>query len=251
MAPSPKVTIITVSYNAERTIAQTIESVIRQGYSQLEYILIDGASTDNTLDIAARYRDVIDLLISEPDFGIYHAMNKGVGLASGEIIGILNADDWLEDGAIETVAKTFAHNSSLSVVYGAMHKVEKNGSTIKTVRSRETMSDLIAAPFNHPATFVRRSVYKALGGFDERYSTAADYDLMIRIKKGGFSYCYIDTPLANFREGGVTSKSIGFPVRDLLTIQKKNGYPFVWRWYGIFVRGLRMGGGLLIKFFAR
>ena len=112
-----KVSIITVCYNSAKTIKRTIKSVAEQDYEEIEYIIIDGGSTDGTLDIIDRYKDKISVLVSEPDEGIYDAMNKGIARATGDIIGFMNSDDWYADGAIVAIAEAFKKTEA-EIVYG-------------------------------------------------------------------------------------------------------------------------------------
>ncbi len=116
----PLVSIITVCLNSEKTIEQTIQSVINQTYPNIEYIIIDGKSTDRTLEIIDKYKGKISILVSESDEGIYDAMNKGLKLATGELIGIINSDDWYESDAVETIVNSFLADRNVQVIYGNM-----------------------------------------------------------------------------------------------------------------------------------
>ena len=110
---NPLVSIITVCFNSERTIEQTIKSVLNQTYKEIEYIIVDGQSTDGTLDIINKYSSQIAKIVSEPDEGLYHAMNKGISMATGDIVGIINSDDWYEPYTVEEVVKCFVQNAEL------------------------------------------------------------------------------------------------------------------------------------------
>ena len=200
---SEKVSIITVVYNNARTIEQTIRSVLSQTYQNIEYIVIDGGSTDGTVEIIRKYLDWIDIFISEKDEGLYYAMNKGIGLASGDIIGILNSDDKYIENAISLVIDHYK-NRKADVLYGNALVVDS------AVKSRMYIgSDIeelwyrMAIP--HPATFVKRDIYVKYGIFDTQYQIAADYDLILRLYSNGVKFDHIDNTLTVFRSGGIST----------------------------------------------
>lgn len=202
-----KVTIITVAYNSENCIAGTIESVLAQTYSNIEYLIIDGQSKDKTVEIAESYRQALEAkgitytIVSEPDGGIYDAMNKGIRLATGDIIGLLNSDDTFEPEAVQTVVETF-ENTGCELMFADIRVHKSNGdSFVKKARLRkfETSRD-----WNHPTTFVRGDIYKAnpfrnLGIHD-------DYGFFLQMKRQGRKIVTVDKVLANFRMGGASNK---------------------------------------------
>lgn len=202
-----KFTIITVAYNSENCIARTIESVLSQTHNEIEYLIIDGKSADKTVEIAESYRQALEAkgiaytIVSEPDGGIYDAMNKGIRLATGDIIGLLNSDDTYEPEALQTVAETFAQtNCELMFADVRIHKPD-GSSFIKKARLRrfETSRD-----WNHPTTFVRGDIYKAnpfrnLGIHD-------DYGFFLQMKRQGRKIVTVNKVLANFRMGGASNK---------------------------------------------
>ncbi len=202
---SPLVSIITVVYNGKKHIEQTIQSVLSQTYTNIEYIIIDGASTDGTLAIIQKYKSSISQIVSEKDTGIYNAMNKGLALAKGEIIAILNADDYYYPETIELVVNQF-NQSKAEIVYGSIVKLKEinNQEYFKEVQPN---LDLIeeTMPIFHPATFIKKQVYDQVGKFNEKYRVSADYDLIYKIYRAGFTFELLDKPLAIFRLGGVTS----------------------------------------------
>lgn len=201
-----KFSIITVSYNSESTIRDTLESVLQQTYDNFEYIIVDGNSTDKTLDIVKEYQVKFNgklTYISEPDNGIYDAMNKGIRMATGDIIGIINSDDWYEKNALQSVAKHCVEESC-AIYYGAMRIIdESNGKEIRCTLNhpeyiRETM-------INHPATFVSRQVYEKYGAFDCQYKMSADYDFIIRMTQlEDVKFVPVYDILASFRMGGIS-----------------------------------------------
>lgn len=199
-----KVSIITVCFNAELTIEQTIRSVIEQSYQNIEYIIVDGRSSDHTLDIIAKYADKISKVISEPDKGIYDAMNKGIKNATGDIIGILNSDDWYEKDAIERVVEVFERSDS-QIVHGDVRFIYGDGSSKDTVT--DSMNKLwYEMVVRHPATFVRREVYQKEGMFDDTFRVAGDYEFILRCYANNVKFYYLNTILTNFRMNGISNQ---------------------------------------------
>lgn len=236
MGNSPLVSIITVSFNSERTLAATIESVLAQTYHNMEYWIIDGASKDHTLEIAESYRTQLEEkgiryhILSEPDGGIYDAMNKGIRNATGEIIGIINSDDWYESEAVQTAVETF-QKADCDLMYANIRMYKADGSTfIKKARSRRFQT---SRDWNHPTTFVKAECYKKypfrqLGIHD-------DYGFFLQMRKLGKKIVTVDKVLANFHMGGASNH------KDLKAAKKRimdryrycyriNGYS---RWYMI------------------
>jgi glycosyltransferase involved in cell wall biosynthesis len=208
-----KISIITVVYNNEKTIENAITSVLSQQYKDIEYIVIDGNSTDNTKNIIEQYASNIGKFISEPDGGIYDAMNKGIELATGDVIGVLNSDDlYYNDMVIANVAKRFIEKPDLLMVYGDLVYVNAEN-TDKIVRK------WVSKPYSkrffeygnvppHPTLFVRKKVYTQYGLFKIKYKLAADYDFMLRVfKASGFLSDYIPGVMVKMRLGGATNKS--------------------------------------------
>lgn len=201
-----KVSIITVSYNSEKTIEQTIQSVIGQTYEDIEYIIIDGGSTDTTMDIVKKYQDKIVYTVSEPDKGIYNAMNKGIKVASGNIIGIINSDDWYDLEAVEKAVKAFQTNSA-EVLYGDCIYIYESGKRVRNIKyPLEAMWYLMVTP--HPTVFVKKEIYQKYGIFDESYRMAADYELMLRFYSAGVKFSYLEYDMAYFRSGGASTKQV-------------------------------------------
>ena len=221
----PLVTILTVVFNNDKYLENTIKSVLYQSYSNIEYIIIDGGSTDKTLKIISNYDFAIDYWVSEPDEGIYDAMNKGIILSSGHIIGILNSDDYYERDTLSKVVFHFLKTkSNLMLVHGAMRKINAKGNVDSIYGSKDKMSNLLTAPFNHPTCFFHKSFYEEYGLFDTSFSTAADYDLMLRFQKKNLPSIYVNDILTNFRMTGVTSNKM-FPNRQIYLLLRKNGFP--------------------------
>ncbi len=198
----PLVSIITVVFNGAKHVEQTINSVLNQSYKNIEYIIIDGGSTDGTIDIIKRYESKIDYWQSEHDGGIYVAMNKGISLANGELIGIINADDFYLPDAIEKIIEvdTIEH---ADIYHGNMQYVTENGESILSAKPDITKMDEMPAIF-HPTCFVKKSVYDKAGMFDTQYKISADYDFLLRCLKQNFTFYYIPQTLTCFRLGGMS-----------------------------------------------
>jgi len=218
------VSIITVCRNAEKTIAATIESVLHQTYKHVEYIIIDGASTDRTMEIAKIYEPKFRgrmRLISEPDAGIYDAMNKGIALATGELIGILNADDWYELDALESVVQEFMKQGT-GVYYGLLRYWSGGKEKmIRTIKHEFLHQDTLP----HPTCFVSRSLYQQYGNFTLNYRFAADYDLLLRFYTSkSVKFVFINTILANFNDRGASTKHEEQALKEMYTIQYHYGF---------------------------
>ncbi len=219
-----KVSIITVCYNSEKTIEKTIKSVLGQTYDNIEYIIVDGASSDGTMDIVSSYRERFGdrlTVISEPDDGIYFAMNKGIERSSGELIGIINSDDWYETNAVEKMVEAYRenHDNPLTVYYG-MTGIISDGIMLEVAgSSHENLEDEM---ISHPSCFVTKAAYDKIGVFDTGYTSVADYDLMLRYKRSGqVSFVPVEAHIANFVLGGMSST--GRAYIDLLRLKMHYG----------------------------
>lgn len=207
-----KISIITVCYNSQNTIADTIESIKQQDYKNIELIIVDGASTDNTLSIIKSYGNFITQLISEPDKGIYDAMNKGILLATGDIIGILNSDDLLSHSKVlSNIHNTFIQ-SGAECLYGDLTYV-KSSNTKKTVRYWKAGKGSAAQFYYgwappHPTFYVKKEVFKTCGLYRLDIFVAADYEFMLRaIVKYKKKLVYLPEVIVLMRLGGVSNNS--------------------------------------------
>jgi glycosyltransferase involved in cell wall biosynthesis len=199
----PLVSIITVTFNAEKHLEQTIRSVLNQTYKNIEYIIIDGGSKDKTIDIIKKFEDQIDLWISEPDGGIYFAMNKGITLAKGDIIGILNADDYYFEDSVKIVVEANKVNNA-DVYHGDMLSI--NDITNKEELSKPDESKMNEKPsIFHPTCFVKKSVYQKIGGFDTKFKISSDYEFLLRCKKNQILFNYVPQLITTFRVGGMSA----------------------------------------------
>jgi len=208
-----KVSIITICYNSEKTIADTIQSVLSQTYNDVEYIIVDGASTDSTLEIVKSFGKQITQLISEPDKGIYDAMNKGVSMASGELIGILNSDDFYTNSdVLEQVVKQLM-KSNTDALYGNLLYVDQ--SNTNKVKRRWVSGRYKREKFKwgwmppHPAFFVKKSVYDNYGNYTLELKSSADYEFMLRVLyKHRISCSYLPQIITKMRVGGQSNASL-------------------------------------------
>lgn len=224
-----KISIVTVCFNSGKTIEDTIRSVLKQKYTNYEYIIIDGKSTDNTLDIVKKYEPKFKgkmKVISEKDKGLYDAMNKGIKLSSGDIIGTINSDDILGD---EYVFNKIVDNfdDSTEVVYGDV--IYKDSTLTKSIRyyisgERKGFSWCPA----HPTMYIRKEVFDKVGYYNLKYKVGADYDMMTRLNKSNINFKYIKEYLVYMRLGGASNGLKGYlnGFKDAYTILKDNKIKF-------------------------
>lgn len=208
-----KVSIITISYNSAETIKDTIESVLAQDYPDIEYIIVDGASSDGTMDIIKKYEDRVAQVISESDNGIYDAMNKGLKLATGELIGILNSDDVYKDNRVISDVVSTVQESNSDALYADLVYSDRNDLT--RVKRYWRSGSFKKNSFKwgwmppHPTFFVKRSVYERYGYFNTSLKTSADYEIMLRfLFKEGISVSYLDRVITIMRMGGQSNASV-------------------------------------------
>lgn len=237
------VSIITVCRNSEATIRTTIESVLHQSYENIEYILIDGASSDGTVDIIRSYekdfaeRDFSYHYISEPDEGIYDAMNKGIHLATGAIVGMINSDDWYEQEAVSVAVKAY-RQQPYDLFYADLRIIGDRGSFIKKSRNSNWITSRY---WNHPTTFIPRRIYDQYQYKNENIHDDWDLILRIRKEKEDCKVCVVNKVLANFRRGGVShERSIRKALkraRIKYRIYRDNEYS---RWYAVECYGMEI-----------
>lgn len=201
---TPLFSVITVVRNGAAHLEQAIASVLAQSCRDFEYIIIDGGSMDGTLEIIRKYEDRIDCWVSEPDSGIYEAMNKGMGLARGELIGLLNADDFYEPDALERVAACFREKAVCGIYYGDNYVLQED--LHLTYRRRADLRCWLGMSICHQAMFVHRDVYRDLAGYREEFRFAADYDFLLRAVAAGVDFLHVGGFLVHYRNTGLTSK---------------------------------------------
>lgn len=229
-----RISVITATYNSGRTISDTLESVLRQTYSDVELIVVDGGSRDDTMDVVRRYEPRFGGRMhwtSEPDRGIYDAMNKGIARATGDVVGILNSDDfYTSDTVLQRVAETM-ENSDIDAVYGDIHYV-RDGDLHKCVRyysSRPFRRGLMRLGFMpaHPSFYCRREVYERCGTFDTTYRVAADFENLLRlIYVNRIKTRYLPVDFVTMRTGGASTSGLSSHrqiMRDHLRALRSNG----------------------------
>jgi glycosyltransferase involved in cell wall biosynthesis len=212
----PSITVITASYNAAATLEATLRSVREQHYdAEVEHVVVDGGSTDGTLDILRRSGL---RFVSEPDRGLTHAINKGIAMARHDVVGSLNADDTYVPGALTHVGRAFAAHPEAEWVTGLCPIVDGDGQEIRKwvsaykgffLRHHSFRLHLVQNYVSAPATFVRRSALETVGGYDERFLYSADYDMWLKLGRRG-DPVVLDEPLATFRMAGETLSLTGF-----------------------------------------
>jgi glycosyltransferase involved in cell wall biosynthesis len=246
-----KVSVITIAYNSAETIEDTIKSVVSQDYPELEYIIIDGGSTDNTLKIIDRYKDHISNIISEPDKGIYDAMNKGVANATGELVGILNSDDiYADDKVVTDIVNQLGDKDAIyaDLVYVKRDAIDE---VTRYWKSGEyTKGDFVKGWMPpHPTFFVRKRCYDAYGTYDLRLKSAADYECMLRmIHKNNISLAYLPRVITKMRVGGQSNANVNNRVKanqeDRMAWEMNGLKP---RFYTLYLKPLRKIGQFLKK----
>lgn len=226
-----KISVITVCFNSARTLGDTLESVAAQTHLDIEHIVVDGASTDGTLKIIERYRKHVALLISEPDQGIYEAMNKGLRVATGEVIGFLNADDvYADSGVVERVSAIMAKDG-LDALFGDAEFVspDRPNQPVRRYRSERFRPERIAWGWMpaHPALFLRRRVYESYGLFRTDYRIAGDFEYCARIfHRNTLLYRSLPETLVRMRTGGISTSGWRNTVllnREVLRACRENG----------------------------
>lgn len=222
---NPKISVITISYNSEKTIEKTIQSVLNQTIDDFEYVIIDGGSTDSTIDIIKSYEAEFNgrlKWVSEPDNGIYDAFNKGIKLSVGDYIGFINSDDWYQHNALE-VLKVSLLESKADVIFGLLNVWESNKLVWVYCNFCSTIQKESLA---HPSTFISRKAYQQHGLYSLDYKSASDYEMFIRLYNAGCSFKYVDSAFSNFARGGVSGTSLGY----FETLGIKHKYKFIGRY---------------------
>lgn len=208
-----KVSIITVVYNRADVIRDTIESVLSQTYKNIEYIIIDGASNDGTMDVVNEYKDKISRIISEPDRGLYDAINKGIKEATGDVIGLIHSDDfYLDNLVIQRVVDTFKKENKHMLFADLLYiKGDNKDKVLRYYSAKNFTVDKLKYGFMppHPTLFVKKEVYEKYGLYKIDYKIAADYEMFVRLLLvNKLSFSYIHLPIVKMRVGGVSSGGI-------------------------------------------
>jgi glycosyltransferase involved in cell wall biosynthesis len=245
---TPKVSVITVCYNAEKSIERTIRSVLAQQDAVVEYIVVDGASTDDTLQTVNRYAGRIATVVSEKDGGIFDAMNKGIGLATGDVVYFLNADDaFADDRVLSDITRAFEEDASRTFIYGnVILENEPGGRLVFPASAFKTRSvtEFLHNSFCHQAVFVHRSLFKHLGLFDKRYRYSADYEWIIRAFKrnGGTDFHFLERNIAYYSCLGRSNQHVKVTRKEVNRMHRQHflSLPYLWYFFRyVFVRGLK------------
>ncbi|MBU2710383.1 glycosyltransferase family 2 protein [Zooshikella harenae] len=226
-----KISIITVCFNSSATIRRTIESVLKQNYCDIEYIIVDGASTDNTMEIIFEYRERISKVISEPDKGIYDAMNKGLDFASGDIICFLNADDLYAKLNVLSLVSSYFQKGGLDVLMGDVVFFHHKNPTqvVRRYRSDRFTPEKLSWGWMpaHPALFLSKRIIQRVGRFKTDYHIAGDFEFIVRIFHGyALQYLHIPEVLVNMQTGGVSTKGLRSKIQlnqEVLRACRDNG----------------------------
>ena len=214
-----KISLITVTFNAGATIEHCIQSVISQTYKNVEYIIVDGGSTDATCQIVNKYGSEINHFVSEPDRGIYDAMNKGINFATGDIVGMLNADDYFSDSSVLANIAAVFEDKTVGILYGDLDFVNRLGNIFRKWRSGR----YTPGKFNwgwmppHPTFYCRRELFNKYGCYSLNYGTAGDYELMLRfMHKHGLNSFYLKKTIIKMKSGGASNKTLGSRVKGFI-----------------------------------
>ena len=230
-----KVSIITATYNSSRTIIDTLKSLEEQTYSNIEYIIIDGASKDNTLDVIKNNYSKVSTIISEPDNGIYDALNKGINAATGDIVGFLHSDDlFAYPEAIEDIVKSISENNT-DAIYADLQYVDKDNinSIVRYWRSGEYNINKVKNGWMppHPTFYMKRKCYQQFGLFDLKFKISADYDSLLRyLYLNNISMSYLPKVTIKMRVGGASNrdiKNIILKTTEDITALKNSQIPWI------------------------
>ncbi len=216
------VSVVTIVFNGELYIEQTILSVLNQENVKIEYIIIDGASKDNTLQIIEKYRNQIDVIISEPDNGIYDAINKGIKIARGSLIGIIHCGDYYKKDTV-SIALNEYNRTKADVLYGDIEIIEEsNKQEIHYYGKPDHLQLKNKMSIFHPSTFVSNKCYNSYGLYNTSYKIAADYELFLRYYISDVEFMYVPESFSTFRDGGVSSNNHGILLKELFKIKRKH-----------------------------
>tara|TARA_Y100000768_G_C23990265_1_gene691993 strand:+ start:2546 stop:4288 length:1743 start_codon:yes stop_codon:yes gene_type:complete len=200
----PLISVVTISYNDKYFLEETIISVLSQNYDNIEFIIIDGASIDGTKEVLEKYDDKIDLWISEPDLGIYDAINKGIQLSTGVLIKNINSGDLLNKNSIKTYVKNYIKNNNKDFVYNSYIQSINEDDGYRAIWTNENKIINGYNDFNHPSWLVPKSIYEKYGFYSLEYSISSDYEIYLRLLSNGVIFKTIKEPLVSFRKGGIS-----------------------------------------------
>lgn len=231
ISDQPTVTIVTPSWNSVEFIERTIRSIVSQTYKNIEFIVVDGGSTDGTLDVLKRHTDEISWWVSEKDNGMYHAINKGLARASGEIVAYLNSDDIYYPETISQVVSIFSECPEADLIYGDLDFIDAKDSILYKQKypnfSAKHFANANYSMIGQPASFWRSSLLKKIGGFDESFKMAADFDFFVRAGSAG-KILRVDRTFAAFRvhEKSLTSRQLQLNFSEIELMREKHGVAY-------------------------
>jgi glycosyltransferase involved in cell wall biosynthesis len=224
-----KISIITVVYNGAKTLEQTILSVINQTYKNIEYIIIDGGSTDGTIDIIKKHEDKISFWISEKDKGLYDAMNKGIGYAKGEIIGMINSDDWYELNAVELIVDAYKNNPDKKIFHGDRYDILQDGQKrLRRFNPSRFKFLYYGMTYNHPSMFVHKEIYRN-HLFNTELKVLSDFEFVLSAYLKNFNqFHYIPLPYVDYRLDGISGNiSLKTMISEGYVARKNAGLPLL------------------------
>lgn len=232
------ISIITVVYNGVKTLEQTIQSVLNQTFKNFEYIIIDGGSTDGTIEVIKKYEKHISFWISEPDKGLYDAMNKGIGFANGEIIGMINSDDWYEPNAIEIIIESYKFHPEKRIFHGDRFDVLENGTKrIRKFNPSRFKFLYYGMTYNHPSMFVHKEIYR-----DCCYNTSlkalSDYEFVLtQFLKNENIFSYIPKSYVNYRLDGISgTMKLNNSLKEGFCARRNSGLSFMSTMLSVLIR---------------
>ncbi len=215
------ISIVTIVFNGELFIEETIKSVVSQKTEVVEYIVVDGGSTDSSMEIIKRYENQIDFIISEVDTGIYNAINKGIALSNGKFIGLIHSGDKYNDGALQKVIN-IAKSLNSSVIYGDILFLEDEGKMeIKRYLRANHMNLKIKMSIFHPSTFISKDLYLKFGTYQECFKMAADYNFLLKLYLNRVPFHHLPSPITTFRADGMSSKNFILNLKENYFIRLK------------------------------
>ena len=244
-----RISLVTICWNAEKTLHRAVSSVLAQTRLPDEYVFVDGGSTDGTLELLDElckpledrgiHSFVIPQIRNDGEAGIPSAWNQGIAKVTGDVIGLLNSDDWYEPQALEAVEKAFATSDGVGLVSAAVRFVAPGtGKEIKVFRSAPSWQLAYRMTVPHPGLFVKRSTYDTVGLYDTSYRISADYDFVWRCRKAGVAMTVVDEPLVNMELGGTANRSRALARRETLEIARKHGGWSILPWIAWLTRAL-------------
>ncbi|MBI4502836.1 MAG: glycosyltransferase [Gemmatimonadetes bacterium] len=231
--PRPLISIVTVSLNARALIEQTMRSVLIQKAADVEYVVIDGGSTDGTVDVIRHHAEDLDFWVSEPDRGISDAFNKGIQATQGEVVGILNAGDWYEPGALEAVRRVRHPEERFTIYHGDMAYHHEDGRHAWNARASPEHIWKYMSMF-HPTMFVEREVYRRLGMFLPEFRYAMDSEFVHRCVRAGVRFAYLPRIQAHMRLGGKSGRNFRKSLLDFRDSAIRHGAPRIPSYYRCF-----------------